>query len=267
MPELFERILTGAFPGHLRLTQMEEKIKEIVSAFTKIPASDIGPSTPVDRQAVKSSILLHRMYARLAEAGLVVENYTAVKTFSDLLGSHQSGNGAAAAGGPMIQQGVISAAGAYAGASSGSIGIDIEDLSSLPHTDDFRKDAFYVANFTPAEIAYCILQPDPYASFAGLFSAKEAIVKADGRLRANAFNAIGITHGPEGEPLYPGFHLSISHAGGVAVAVAVGVRSEQAPASLPSATPVLVRQGKGTAWISLLALLVSILALIFGFIR
>jgi len=240
---------------------MEEKIKEIVSAFTKIPASDIGPSTPVDRQAVKSSILLHRMYARLAEEGLVVENYTAIKTFSDLLRGPLS----------SVTPIPVAVSDAYgntpANTSAANIGIDVEDITALPRTDDFRKDTFYTGNFTPAEIAYCILQPDPYASFAGLFSVKEAIVKADGRLRARAFNTIGITHGPEGQPLFQGFQLSISHAGGVAIAVAVSAMPLQAPVAAPITTPVFVKKGKGTAWLSLLALLISILALIFGFIR
>jgi len=238
---------------------MEEKIKEIVSAFTKIPVGDIGPATPVDRQTVKSSILLHRMYARLAEEGLVVENYLAVKTFSDLLGQKAvNGNGAAGANVPAATITAVT------GASSGNIGIDIEELSSLPRAHDFRKDEFYTMNFTPSEIAYCVLQPDPYASFAGLFSVKEAIIKADGRHRSRSFNSIEITHGPEGEPLYPGFHLSISHAGGVAVAVAIPVRSEQT-GSQPLLLP--VSQGKGAVGISLLALALAILAIILGFIR
>ena len=240
---------------------MEEKIKEIVSAFTKIPVGDIGPATPVDRQTVKSSILLHRMYARLAEEGLVVENYSVVKTFSDLIGKRdqKTVNGAAEV---YVPAAAVTAA---TGTSPGSIGIDIEELSSLPRTHDFRKDEFYTMNFTPSEIAYCVLQPDPYASFAGLFSAKEAIVKADGRHRSRSFNTIGITHGPEGEPLYPGFNLSISHAGGVAVAVAVPIRAEEMPAAPQPLLP--VRKGKSAVGISLLALALAILALILGFIR
>ncbi|HEY8970723.1 MAG TPA: 4'-phosphopantetheinyl transferase superfamily protein [Puia sp.] len=240
---------------------MEEKIKEIVSAFTKIPAGEIGPSTLVDRQTVKSSILLHRMYARLAEEGLVVENYSAVRTFGDLIGNRdQKGMNGAAVHAPA--EAVTVVGGVYAD-NTGSIGIDIEEMSSLPRVHDFRKDEFYTMNFTSSEIAYCVLQPDPYASFAGLFSAKEAIIKADGRLRSRSFNSIGITHGPEGEPLYPGFHLSISHAGGVAVAVAIPVRSEQT--TLPPGQP--VRQSRGAVGISLLALAIAILAIILGFIR
>lgn len=264
MPELFKRILSGSGAAY-NTVYMEEKIKEIVSAFTKIPVGDIGPATPVDRQAVKSSILLHRMYARLAEEGLVVENYLAVKTFSDLLSNH--GQKAVNTNGfptTTVQAAAVPASGVFE-TPSGSIGIDIEELSSLPRTNDFRKEEFYTMNFTSSEIAYCVLQPDPYASFAGLFSAKEAIVKADGRQRSRSFHTIEITHGPEGEPLYPGFNLSISHAGGVAVAVAVPVRAEERPAGLQSLQP--VRTGKGAVGISLLALALAILSIILGFIR
>lgn len=234
---------------------MDEKIKEIVSVFTKVPVGDIGPATPVDRRAVKSSILLHRMYARLAEEGVVVENYSAIKTFSDLVGNRAL---------PVVdpvEKSYIDATGTF----SGGIGIDVEDLSTLPRTHDFRKDEFYTMNFTASEIAYCILQPDPYASFGGLFCAKEAIVKADGRHRPRSFNTIGITHDPEGRPLYPGFHLSISHAGGVATAAAIPVKGDQV-ITAPAVT-VPVRPGKGAMGISLLALALAILAIILGFLR
>ena len=240
-----------------------EKIKEIVSTFTKIPVSDIGPGTPMDRRAVKSSILLHRMYAKLAEEGVVIENYTAIKTFSDLLGDAGKGNSATAA---AYLQPAAERAVATGSPAPGGIGIDVEELSSLPRTHDFRKEEFYTMNFTPSEMAYCILQPDPYASFAGLFSAKEAIVKADGGLRSRPFNAIGITHSPEGVPLYPGFHLSISHAGSVAVAVAVPVRMEEAEKPVvPQGSP--AGRGGASMWLGVLALLLSVLAIILGFRR
>ena len=71
---------------------MEEKIKGIISVFIKLPADQIGAGTPIDRSALQSSILLHRMYARLAEEGVRVENYVNIKVFGDLL--QQQGNSA-----------------------------------------------------------------------------------------------------------------------------------------------------------------------------
>jgi holo-[acyl-carrier-protein] synthase len=155
------------------------------------------------------------------------------------------------------------------------IGVDIEEVAALPRTSDFRKDEFYRMNFTSGEIAYCILQPDPYSSFAGLFAAKEAIVKAGGFDRSRSFNGMEIDHTPEGKPQYPGYGISISHAGGMAVAVAatpagavsgIAASGVAASANSPAGGPSLKEDQavkKGTAsWISWLALLLSVLALV-----
>jgi phosphopantetheinyl transferase (holo-ACP synthase) len=227
----------------------EEKIREIVAPFIKLPAEQIGAGTVIDRSAVQSSILLHRMYARLAEEGLTVGNYTTIRVFGDLLQKPEAGPEM-----PVVIQ--PETAGGNAG-----IGIDIEEVSALPRATDFRREAFYIQNFTPAEISYCILQPDPYESFAGLFSAKEAIVKADERLRGRMFNSLPIGHSPEGKPLFPGFALSISHAGGMAVAVAVP-ETGVLPAAPHSVAAPAGRPAGATSWVGWLALLLAVLALI-----
>jgi phosphopantetheine--protein transferase-like protein len=275
---------------------MEEKIKEIVSVFTKIPVDQIGPATPIGRSAMQSSILLHRMYARLAEEGLAVDNYGNIKIFADLLtyGPGQtSGSAVSDRSGHAVPDGSGSAipANGQTGISGTSlsadlpartnlppvpavmdtsvttgIGIDIEEVAGLPLTNDFRKEEFYKMNFTAAEIAYCILQPDPYSSFTGLFAAKEAIIKADGRYQFKIFNSIEIGHSPEGKPVYPGFELSISHAGKMAVAVAVPSGGNaalwQAPPASAGQTPAPVRKGSPAAWLAVLALALSAIALI-----
>jgi phosphopantetheinyl transferase (holo-ACP synthase) len=240
---------------------MEEKIKEIVSVFIKVPAGQIGSGTPVDRSVLQSSILVHRMYARLAEEGIVIENYAGIKVFGDLL---QGAIGASPAASTPSTAPPLQRAATDADPLSG-IGIDIEEIAALPRTTDFRKEAFYTQNFTAAEIAYCILQPDPYSSLTGLFAVKEAIVKADGQYRV-PFNMIGISHSAEGKPIYPGFGLSISHAGGMAVAVAVrsGAGPLQQPASpvfAPSPMPAGRKPGS-SAWITWMALLLAVAALL-----
>lgn len=227
---------------------MEEKIKEIVATFIKVPAEQIGPATPIDRRAVKSSIMLHRMYAKLAEAGLVISDYTSVRIFGDL-------SGGSAAGGPVPDS--IPAqqpATGEAGDEPLSMGIDIESVGSLPKVADFRRDEFYKQNFTPQEMAWCILQPEPVESFAGLFAAKEALVKADNSLREKPFNQIAIGRSPQGKPLYPGFTLSIAHANGTAVAVAAraAANGTATPAlTLPSVTAA-PKTGSTIVWLALL---------------
>jgi phosphopantetheine--protein transferase-like protein len=239
---------------------MEEKVKEIVASFIKVPADQIGAATPVDRRAVKSSIVLHRMYARLAEEGLVIKEYTSIKVFGDLLAGQSNGAGVKAAVAieapvPMVSAGE---------GESIALGIDIESIDALPRVADFRREEFYKMNFTPGEIAYCILQADPYSSFAGLFAAKEALVKADGSIRERSFNQIAIGHSPEGKPLYPGFTLSIAHANGTAVAVAARGNNSRPPQALtaPAATA-----GGGNTWIVWLSLLLAAAAITIALIR
>jgi phosphopantetheine--protein transferase-like protein len=248
---------------------MEQKIREIVASFIKIPADEVGPATPIDRSAVQSSILLHRMYARLAEEGLVVENYAAVKVFGDLSGSSVGyiDNETAPVNGASAPAPVDFASNYTGGAKPPGIGIDIEEIAALPRATDFRKEEFYKMNFTPGEIAYCILQPDPYASFAGLFAAKEAMVKADGANRNKTFNTLEIDHSPLGKPLHPDYALSISHAGGMALAVAAstglstGMSMPQAMPS-PQNGPADQKTSSSGSWIAWLALLLAVMALL-----
>lgn len=248
---------------------MEQKIKEIIATFIKIPAGQIGPATPIDRSAVNSSILLHRMYARLAEEGLMVENYAAVKVFGDL--SPSSGGPAHNDTSGGIDGTATPAAFANnnnytGGAIPAGIGIDIEEIAALPRAVDFRKEEFYKLNFTPGEIAYCILQSDPYASFAGLFAAKEAMIKADGANRNKRFNMLEIDHSPEGKPLHPDYSLSISHAGGMALAVAASAGLSTA-VSFPQNTLLLQNGPSGQkvstgSWMGWVALFFSVIALL-----
>ena len=97
----------------------------------------------------------------------------------------------------------------------------MEDVENLPVVIDFRSDDFYIQNFSPREIEYCLSKENPLPAFTGLFAAKEAVVKADNAYRNRAFNTIEITHDAQGRPGFGHFLLSISHTSKMAVAVAV----------------------------------------------
>ncbi|MEO7044245.1 MAG: 4'-phosphopantetheinyl transferase superfamily protein [Ferruginibacter sp.] len=196
---------------------MTEEIKNIVSNYTKVPVDKLQPETVIGRAAVGNSIILHRMYAAIAKAGVEVPGYQQINTFGELMNtiSGNSGNGNSAqvfTRLPFENSRSNEAAG---------VGIDIENVSEMPVVNDFREDEFYTMNFTPQEISYCILQPGQYASFAGLFAAKEAIVKADNSYKQYTFNTIFIDHLPGGKPVFEGFNISISHTEDVSVAVAI----------------------------------------------
>ena len=215
---------------------MEQKIKKILSKYIKIPEEQINENTIIDRSAVAGSIILHRMYASLVSEGFVIENYSNIENYGTLmdrlrskfetvsLNDHEPSINNSEKFTPL-----------YGGSSATNIGIDIEEIASMPLENDFRTSNFYKMNFTEKEISFCILQPSPLASFAGLFAAKEAIVKANNAYIQIPFNNISIDHLPNGKPLHKEFELSISHTKEVAIAFAIqSINTPSGKISYPS---------------------------------
>lgn len=103
------------------------------------------------------------------------------------------------------------------------LGIDLQSLSNLPESSDYRGDSFYARNYTAAELAYCIQQADPRQSLSGIWAAKEAVVKAGAASPSPAgeFGQIEIGRDAGGAPTYPGCLISITHEAGLAAAVCV----------------------------------------------
>ncbi|KAJ2482600.1 fatty acid synthase alpha subunit Lsd1 [Coemansia sp. RSA 2131] len=54
------------------------------------------------------------------------------------------------------------------------VGVDIELITDI----NIENDTFVERNFTAHEQAYCWARPNPHASFAGKWCAKEAVIKA-----------------------------------------------------------------------------------------
>ena len=69
-------------PGGLDMSH--DIIKEIIATFLKVNIQDIVSSTRVDNEAIKGSILVHRMYSELKKNGYEVSNPAGIKTFGDL---------------------------------------------------------------------------------------------------------------------------------------------------------------------------------------
>ena len=231
---------------------LDEKIKNIISGYIKIPVDQINAQTMIDRSAVANSILLHRMYASLQKEGIVMDNYSNIRTYGSLL---EKLHGKQERGVKVINdQDTFNYNDSEDSNLSASVGIDIEEIGSMPQVKDFREDKFYTMNFSSSEIAYCILQPDALYSFAGLFAAKEAIVKADNTYKNKPFNAIIINHLPTGKPTHPNVQISISHSPSVAVAIAI--KTFQSPERQNTLSASIA--GNNTKNISLLYLLSGI---------
>ena len=139
---------------------------------------------------------------------------------------------------PASALGAVPSAPAAADAATfGGVGIDMEDVAALPDAEDYREHPFYRDNFTPREIAYCLMQPDVAASFCGTWAAKEAILKS-GRVSGHRshLHDIEITRDNLGRPSFPGCALSISHTKAAAIAICMVSAPQAALASVsPSA--------------------------------
>jgi phosphopantetheinyl transferase (holo-ACP synthase) len=109
------------------------------------------------------------------------------------------------------------------------IGHDIQDLESLPDTADFWSHEFYLGSFSPAELAYAVVQSEPKQNLAGFWAAKEALKKCDPAFASVEFQQLTVAHHADGSPYFsfgsngravPLEHsVSISHARNTASAV------------------------------------------------
>jgi phosphopantetheine--protein transferase-like protein len=241
---------------------MSDAIKEVVAGFVKIKPELVTESTLITSKAVFGSIQLHRMYAALAQHGVAVDDYRNIQTYGELM-QRVNGNSQKNTASNDVPLQFNYNPSSNGSNNSFSVGIDVEPIDSFKSVNDFREDPFYQMNFSPSEISYCLLQSHPLASFAGLFAAKEAIVKADNHLKGTAFSSINIEYHAGGKPFYPGFQISITHSDNIAIAVAV-----QLPLTAMSAAANDVLRldpiplAKRRSWQLPLALLLSVAAII-----
>jgi len=113
------------------------------------------------------------------------------------------------------------------------VGLDLQEISALPPAHDYWAHSFYEGTFNKSEIAYAIAKPEPRVHFAGFWCAKEALRKCDERFFGVIPTATAVEHdksgrpyfvcrGSEGDQALP-HSLSISHAGGIAMAVVMAI--------------------------------------------
>jgi phosphopantetheinyl transferase (holo-ACP synthase) len=144
-------------------------------------------------------------------------------------------------------------------------GIDIEMVESLPVVGDYWRDAFYSATFTPAEIAYCLLQDRPLVHLAARWCAKKALqkcdpayIQADLRLLEVRLSASGTPYlcaVVDGHSTRLPFAVSLAHTTQTAVAVVVRIPtvpdagSTVTPARLPAvAVPPVASAETAACW-------------------
>lgn len=200
-----------------------DTVRKIAANFLKVNEDAVSQDTLINNKTIKGSVMLHRMYAVLSkELGVNIKNYEKVKTFEDLLVICKLAGENTPTGGDVQDRTTKNVSPNITGGIS--IGIDIEEIDKMPKANDCREDIFYKQNFSPKEISYCLLQSCPWASFAGKFAAKEAVVKADNSYKGAPFSEIEIDHDVNGKPVFRNFAISITHNDKYAIAVVVAIR-------------------------------------------
>jgi phosphopantetheine--protein transferase-like protein len=104
--------------------------------------------------------------------------------------------------------------------------IEIKRFRNKPLNDD--NASFYHSIFTESELTYCMKYSDPYPHIAGMFAAKESIIKCISR--PLKMIDIQITHDQHGKPIAVVHfrkkkaikaRISISHTSSLAIAMAI----------------------------------------------
>lgn len=104
-----------------------------------------------------------------------------------------------------------------------SVGIDIqvvEDISPANVTE-WKSSKELERVFSIRELSYAEASSSPCETLAGIFAAKESLIKAGVVSQGDNMASIEVDHNIHGKPIFPGYSLSIAHDGGYAVAVAV----------------------------------------------
>jgi len=226
----------------------------VVGALAQIarkPAAEIADHLLLASLGVGSSLGLSLLRSRLETAsGKSLEPLSGTMRVGDLVTLLANG-----AGPPAIAQPTVgSPAAAPEGApQSGSplwrsefgLGLDIQDVDSLPATSDYRSHEFYQSHFSASEIATALLRPDARLHLCGIFCAKEAGKKSHPLLLETRMSAFAVTHEASGKPLLTlndderrlpycfQFMVSISHTTKFAAAACITTWSERRAPEAP----------------------------------
>ena len=103
------------------------------------------------------------------------------------------------------------------------IGVDIQFIPELfpSKVSDLKSDPEILRIFSQHEIAFAETKRRPTETLAGIFAAKEAIIKAGFQGMSDSdLNAMEILHSEDGRPEFPQYALSISHSNEYTIAIA-----------------------------------------------
>jgi len=206
-------------------TQLTVQIRTMIATMLMVSPAEVVDGTSL--ASLNTSLGSAKVRLGLKRLGVALPAGAKPATFAGLI-SALSGESA-----PVGVPPSAAARPATTAASNGSlqVGLDVEDIGSLPVAVDYWEHEFYSATFARSEIAYAVLQAEPRTHFAGFWCAKEALRKCDSSFAGVSPALTAVAHDIDGRPyltLDSGSGLerlphavSVSHTTDVATAVVI----------------------------------------------
>ena len=170
-----------------------EEIRALIATMLMVTPAEIGDNTSL--AALNTSLGSAKVRLGLKRLGLTLPAGSKPATFAGLLAA-LSGE-AVPATSPSAPVPIKAAA---IDSSGLQVGLDVEDIDSLPVVTDYWEHEFYRANFAKSEIAYAVLEAAPRTHFAGFWCAKEALRKCDPSFTDVSPDRTAVAHEANGRP-------------------------------------------------------------------
>ena len=213
---------------------VDGRLSSLIAALGRVPVARVTPEARLGDLGVSSSIVIGILQSRLRDlfAGPplpLARTTTIAEIERALAGAANVTATSRPAQAPTPTGTVVREARHGGGVAMGAaigIGLDLEDIASMPEMGD----PFYADHFSSAELAAAERAADPRAHLCGVWCAKEAAIKAVPELRQLALTEIEVTTDVSGRPsigvsnparatLLPRLELSITHTSTSAAAV------------------------------------------------
>jgi phosphopantetheine--protein transferase-like protein len=217
-----------------------EQLRNMIATMLMLQAGEVTESTSL--ASLSTSLGSAKVRLGLKRLGLAMPAGVAPATFGGLVARLSGEAPTPASAKPARPAAEPVGDGGFAGL---QVGLDVEDIRSLPVAVDYWEHELYRETFAKSEIAYCVQHAEPRTHFAGFWCAKEALRKCDQGFAGIPPAQTTVAHDVDGRPYLAmateagperlPHAVSISHT--VEVATAVVVLSAYAPPVAVEALP------------------------------
>ena len=178
-----------------------EQIRELIATMLMVAPEQVADGSSL--AALNTSLGSAKVRLGLKRLGLALPAGAAPATFGGLLAALNGDAAAIAADKPTSQVSAIPRTDipqTDKGAAGLQVGLDVEEIGSLPAAADYWEHEFYRGSFARQEIAYAVQQSEPRTHFAGFWCAKEALRKCDAAYAGVEPVRTAVAHDADGRP-------------------------------------------------------------------